>query len=285
MPVSLIIGEVASSGLSPSVVAVMIGAGAALITGIILAALNAWYQSNEKKRERTMALRREVYLPLAAAMPAVLTYLIKLPTLLEVDEKPMGEFNACTQKLATVAETSTAILATEASTALGIEFMALFKLAQPSLQALREMGLAKERKDAAYLKSETIQARIDDHFHSGGVVDARFESFRHHHAFHLERAVTHGHEESASSIKHARETLLYLTVLIAILPKLDAMRFQLTMALRNDMDLKTDEPAFKAASDGQCARMVSALTVMIAKGEGELDALEGSNTDTAVVPV
>jgi hypothetical protein len=256
----------------------VIGACVALFSNVLLAVFNAWYAAREKSRDRTMTLRKEVYLPLIGSIPAVWSALCKLPNTPQFDEKPMNDFGSYANRLAVVAETQTAIIAMELATKTATTFMDLMSLAIPAHQSLTDASIAKEYRVKFSQKGDLVQAKIDEHLQAGKGADANFEALTKNLKYHHERSQEYWERESAAINQHAVFTLAYIRKLIAILPQLDTMRVKLLLALRRDVEVRTSEKDFKAALQNECAQMISSLENFVASLEKQLQAAGVDNS-------
>lgn len=268
----------ATTGLSPVIWSGAIGACVALFSAILLGLFNAWHAAREKNRERTMTLRKEVYLPLVGSIPTVWSTLTKLPTTPQFDDKPMMDFGTYAMRLAAVAETETAIIAMDLSTTTATTFMELMTLAMPAHEALNDAGLAKEYRVKAGLKAELVQAKIDELLQAGIGEKSNFEALATSQKYHHVRSQEHWAIECAAMHQHAVYTMAYIRKLIEILPKLDSLRVKLLLALRRDMGLRTSESEYKAAMEAECVRMVNSLEGFIGSLEKKIQATNNANS-------
>jgi hypothetical protein len=252
-----------NGGLSPIIWSGAIGAVVALFGATLLALFNAWHSSREKDRDRTMVLRKEVYLPLVASFPAAWNMLCKLPSNADFDEEPLMAFSACAHRLVAVAETDTAIIASELSTAVGSTFIELMRLAMPAHELLIDAKIAKEYRIKSSQKAELGQAKIDEHLQSGKAFDLSFEALRINVNYHNDQSQENWAIENKAIHQHAIHTLAYLRKIIEILPPLDILRINLLLALRNDMGLKTSEYEFRKSMEQECSKMVISIGKLI----------------------
>lgn len=220
MPVSIVVGEAASSGMSPVIWSGAIGAGIALFGGLVLTFFNAWYQAREKQLERTMALRKDVFLPLAASIPPVFNYFSNLPVLKKVNQKPMADFGECAAKLALVAEPATAILVSNANAHFSLTFLDLYQKAQPAVIAAADARRTKKYRVAANRKAEAVQTKLDEHVQGNWVTDDVYTALLANKKFHSDLGQTYWAEEIESCKLHSSHTMNYFHSLMAVLPRL-----------------------------------------------------------------
>ena len=263
---------------NPVVWSGVIGACVALFSNVMLALFNAWHAAREKSRERTMTLRKEVYLPLVGALPAVMSTFTKLPATPQFDEKPMIEFGSYATRLAAVAETKTAIIAMDLSTTMATTFMDLMVLAMPAHEALTDVGIAREYRVKANLKAELVQAKIDELLQTGIADKFNFEALTANQKYHHDRAQEHWANETLGLQKHAIHTIAYIQKLIELMPELDSLRVKLLLALRRDMGLKTSESEYKATMEAECARMINSLKRFIGGLEQKVQVPNNDNS-------
>ncbi len=109
-----------------------------------------------------MGLRREVYLPMAAAVPAMLDLLGTLATSENPDLEPYRKLSEVSAKLSVVAETETAILITRASGRLIAEYMLLSIHAQAARAAFADAQRHKVYRTEALEKANMVQSKVDE---------------------------------------------------------------------------------------------------------------------------
>lgn len=134
------------------------------------------HESEEKTRDRTMTLRREVYLPVAAEYNAAVKFLSTMPSY-TIDEiakaKPLEQFAASAAKLALVSSQETAIAAQKLSTECGAIYLRFAPMAM-EISATRGLADVHTRTREKYLADmEKVSQSTGDMLESGENNDVR----------------------------------------------------------------------------------------------------------------
>lgn len=123
-----------------------------------------------------MALRREVYLPVAAEYSAAINFLSTMPnhTIDEIGKaKPLGQFASSAAKLSLVSSQETAIAAQKLSTECGILYM---RFAQMAMEISAKRGLADvhtKTREKYFAEMEKVSQDTGAILESGEQKDAR----------------------------------------------------------------------------------------------------------------
>lgn len=268
---------VPSSSMSPYLLSGIVGAAAAVIVMLLNNIFLYFREENkidndldrdqkkykidaeQKSLDRTMTLRREVYLPLAAAMQDAQAFLGRLAVTRVEETNPLTVFSAAAAKLAVVAEMSTAILASEISADISIAFMNLTLAAAPAREATEDLAMFKEFRAGAEKNGQLAQLEIDKFLRSGEKDDNKFGALCRNREAYAKLEQNYRSGEVAASKDHAINSVKYTRKLIEILPNLGMRCSELLLAVRQDLGLVHDASKFLSSQARDRDRMIQAL--------------------------
>lgn len=205
------------------------------------------FDSAEKRRDRSMTLRKEVYLPLAAALQEVQRFLETLPFADEGDQDPITKFSVEAAKLSVVAETATTILANTLSSELMKAYFDLSNEARPARDAKESQTASKEFRIEAQKNEDGIQKEIDRFLQSTTVDNAKFMVLTGQKKMYQKLAIEFGTSENAAMKLHALHTTNFFRLLLKKIPYLTDLSFDLLISVRRDFEIETNESVYRAA--------------------------------------
>lgn len=240
----------------------VVGAVVALLGVILNSWLTARNQANEKRLDRTMALRKEVYLPLVASLAEVQLLLGGLASGVEIDLEPLVSFTGAASKVSIIAETKTTILANRLSSELNLAFMDLNIASFKARGATMDIGIHKELRLKAQAEVDIATSEINK-FHRAGSVDRLvFDALQRNRDSHVAEVRRCSDLEVAASFTHTSESMEYLRRYREKIPALSNELVGLYVAIRAELGLETG-PEYIESLDLQRDRTLAGLDAHI----------------------
>ena len=209
------------------------------------------FDAREKKRDRTVALRKEVYLPLAAAWQEAQSYLGALIGTQEKNGEPLMRFAAAATKLTVVAEMPTAILANKVTAELTKTYLVLLLAAEPARHAHERIEAAKQFRIAAQENVKLAQLEIDKFLRGAQSDRVVFEALMLNKKRYDDMVQEYWNAELAAQKLQALHTLEYMRKLTTTIPNLAKLGFSLLLEARRDLELKTDDNSYISSFESE----------------------------------
>lgn len=209
------------------------------------------FDAREKRRDRILTLRREVYLPLAGSWQEALGFLGTLAASKNDSVEPLTKFTSAAMKLAVVAEMPTAILANKASSELAKAYLHLNQAAIPARQASEQIETFKEFRIAAQENVKIAQQEIDKFLRGAQTDRIMFEALTANKKRYDELVDQYWTMENNAQKQRAIQTIQYLREVASSIPQLAKFGFTLFVEARRDFELETDEAAYAAAYNAE----------------------------------
>ena len=216
------------------------------------------HESSEKAKQRRAELRKDVYLSAAAASVKANAYLAALPNtdLSKPDAlTPMQDFFAAAAKLQMVADTQTALQASQLVGTYGQLLLKVMQLARPIQNAKIAAQSSKQTYDEARAEIKRILAAMTALNESGKQDPEQFAGLGRSFEFQSERAAKHA---AAQQTSLDRATSLHLGFLREFLPSIKVIGLKtmtLSLEIRREFDVDSDSVAMEAELRAQWQRM------------------------------
>ena len=229
------------------------------------------FDAREKKRDRTVALRKEVYLPLAASWQEAQGYLGTLIGTQEKNGEPLMRFAAAATKLTVVAEMPTAILANKVAAELTKKYMVLLLAAEPARLANDRIEAARQFRTAAQENVKLAQLEIDKFLRGAQSDRIIFEALMLNKKRYDDMVQEFWNAELAAQKLQAFHTLEYMRKLTTTIPELAKLGFSLLLEARRDLELRTDDDGYLSAFVAEQKDVLHVLHETINKLEESLN--------------
>ena len=221
------------------------------------------FDAREKKRDRTVALRKEVYLPLAGALQDAQGFLATLTEIKGEEQEPITKFAAAAARLTVVAEMSTAILANRVSSDLSKTYYNLLIEARPCREARENAANARDYRVRAERRAEAMQQQIDKFLGAANSDPIAFDAMIAIKKRDQDLADEFFIAENAAVQLEAIHKINYLRLLTTKFAEFTLSGFSLLVAVRDDFELHTDEAVFLASLVAQRDAVLVEMSKMI----------------------
>lgn len=221
------------------------------------------FDAREKKRDRTMAIRKEVYLPLASALQDAQNFLETLAENEDDEHEPITRFAAAVAKLGVVAEMSTAILANKVCSDLLKAYYSLLIEVRPCREARENALNTREYRVRAEARADGTQKEIDKFLGAANTDRVAFDTMIAIKKRDQDMADEFFIAENAAVQLEAIHKINYLRLLTEKISQYTMSGFALLIAVRHDLELQTDESAFLASLISQRDDVLAEMRSMI----------------------
>lgn len=224
------------------------------------------HDSDEKVKERTATLRRDIYLRTAEELVKINTHLTNLPHI-DVKETNLGDgfqgFNSAAACLQLVAEPKTALLVNELVTNYGeLTFKLMIKL-PPVIKARNDIEIA----ESLYSKSQAEVTRIlstmtqlnESKFPDPQTFKVLNESFD----FHQSQATMYSEEGTEARKRFNNHNIAYQRYLLAELKDINLKQIPVMVEIRRDLGLTGDLAEIEAQMKQQWIRIEAHFDALI----------------------
>lgn len=202
------------------------------------------FEAEQKKLDRTMALRQELYVPMADILSDAAAYFLRMPHLkfegrdLVEDENvtgPLSKLHSATAKLAIIAEAPTAVLAQKLTAKFSETHSILLEAAQPLKTAMMEANVARISKADIEALFERITEALELHMASGKPKDNSWNEMVAQQEKYLNAFEASSTRHLEMLKKEAREKVEYLCRVRDKLGALQALNLELLIAMREEI--------------------------------------------------
>jgi hypothetical protein len=220
------------------------------------------HDREEKVKERTLSLRREVYLKATEELVKLNAYLASLPQQ-DIAKGNIGEgfvgFQTASARLQLVAEPKTTLFAMRLSATYGELFLEL-------MQHLMVLGKAKsdiQIADELYIKANNEVQRtlsaMTQHNETGKFDQQAFEALHRSFAFNQEQASKFVADRSAGWASFNQGNIIFMQHLFARIREIAPQQMKLMVEIRRDLSLTGDLSEVEEEMQKQIDRMAEKL--------------------------
>lgn len=229
--------------------------------------LQLQHDSNEKTKERTLTLRREVYMRTAEELVKVNAHLAALPQI-DSTKTNIGEglqgFLSAAARLQLVAEPKTALLVGQLASEYGELFFRLMTHLIPASKAKIDIQIAddlssKTQTEIARVLSE--QARLNE---SERPDPQAFQALRRTFEFHQTRAAQFSDDRTAAWKAFNRDNVNFQRYLLTQLRDISPKQISVIVEIRRDLGLSSNLDEIEAQMKQQWVRMEANFDALIA---------------------
>lgn len=230
------------------------------------------FTERENERSRQMALRKDVYLPAAAALTKLQAHLFSIGSLDANDPaaNPMAQFGEAALKLGMVAGTETAILAQQLVTEYGLAYATLARLRMAVLSANSDASTNKLWKDKAQGNVDRVNLEIAKFLESANSDAVQFaalqgscEGFRGEFAYWATRECEALQRASAETNKFIRSAIDF------VIP-IGELGTRLLILIRAELGQDTDELSFERAMKEGRDKTLLGLRIFLSQLDADL---------------
>jgi hypothetical protein len=225
------------------------------------------HDANEKAKDRTATLRREVYLRTAEELVKANAHLAGLPQLdiakINLGDGLLGFFSAAT-RLQLIAEPKTALLVNQLASEYGELVFKLMTHLLPVSRAKSDIQIA----DDLYSKAQTEVTRIlseqNKLIESGRPDPQPFQALDTSFKFHQSQAVKYANDRSDAWARFNQNNLIFQRFLLNELRGIGSKQIPVMIEIRRDLGLTGDLAAIEENMKLQWVRMEARFDALIA---------------------
>lgn len=224
------------------------------------------HESSEKARDRTIALRREVYLPLAAEFHDAISFLARMPshTIDEIGKaEQLGRLTSAGAKLALVSSPETAIAGNNLATECSLLYMRFSTIAMEIASLTSVIANLEEYRKGHLTEMERITSSIAAINATGQPDELKFQALQRQ--FNGTMAM---HEQQSSKIEenNAKLRALYAEYGAQFLPAVRLMTdasLSIMAAMRRDLGQDLPGDGFEAQAKANADRIYEAAEAVL----------------------
>jgi len=226
--------------------------GALTLAGVLIAdfrnsrrqRLQHLFDADQKKLDRIVSLRRELYAPMADVIKEAISFLITPPKIKIVDKKlqddfditnPLGKLNSATAKLLIIAEPNTAILAQHLDLKFSEVRSKLIDAARPLKLAMTAAAASSILKDERDKDFDRVSAALDLHRESGKGRDHTWKALAETQKEYL-KEFEEAEEQYHQLLKaEMAEKIRYLKLVHELSPEIEDLSLRLLVSMRSEL--------------------------------------------------
>lgn len=224
------------------------------------------HESIEKAKQRRAELRKDVYLAVAEELVKANGYLGTFPNtdLSKTDAfTPVHGFFSAAAKLQIVADTRTALLASQLVGTYGQLLFKVMRLTKPIQDANFSAQLAKQYLDQAQTDIKRILALITSLNESGEPNSEHFAALGRSFEFQQAQAEKYAAEQQAALDRAASFQLAFLREFLPEIKKIGLESIALMIEIRREFDIESDGVAIGNELRTQWQRMDESVTLLL----------------------
>ncbi|MBC7751872.1 MAG: hypothetical protein H7Z73_09170 [Candidatus Saccharibacteria bacterium] len=241
----------------PNVIWSGVGAAVIALSGVLVSnwgntnrlKVQLGHDANERAKERTSTLRRDVYLVAAAELTKVGSRLASLPQKplsKEKSENDLNDFFASTSKLQLVAEPQTALLVNRLAGEYAELHLKLLVKTIPINQACCDINLFDDMHEKANNEVTRIIAEKFKFTETAQTNDAIFKALQSSFEFQSSQSQEFSNKRSEAWNLYNRLNVEFISYLLIELRRLGEMQIPVLIAIRKDLGLTSELSALQA---------------------------------------
>lgn len=236
--------------------------------------LQLQHDAEEKMKERTSALRREVYLTTAEELVKASSHLSNLPqidvTKLNLADGFQGLFCAAA-RLQIVAEPKTSLLMGQLSAMYGELIFKLMTDLIPMNEAKIDIEIAESHYNQAQTEISRIlseQRKINE---SSEQDQSKFRTLQRSFKFEREQSDDHSAERNQGCKRFNQYNIIFQKRLLTEMKQISSKQIEVMIEIRQDLGLTSDIAAIEQHTEMQWSRMETHLNALIAVLQQDLE--------------
>jgi len=228
--------------------------------------LQLQHDANEKAKERTAALRREVYLRAAEELTKANSYLASLP---QVDltktnaAEGLQEFFAAAAKLQLVAEPKTALLVNQLVAAYAELLLRLLARLMPLQEVRTNIAVGDHHYNKAQAEITRLLSEMFKYNETAQKNDAVFHALNASLEFHQGQAKKFADECCADRARHNKLHIEFSKSLFAEMKVMGEQQISVLIEIRRDLGLTSELNAFREQMQEQWKRINAQMDLLI----------------------
>jgi hypothetical protein len=229
--------------------------------------LQLQHDANEKAKERTSTLRREVYLRAAEELVKANAHLAGLPQL-DLSKTNLGDglqgFFAATARLQLIAEPKTALLTSQLAAEYGELVFKLMTHLLPVSRAKTAIQIADNLYSEEHFEVRRLLSEMAKLNESGRSDPQVFQALDTSFKFHQSQTTKYADERSTAWIAFNQSNIAFQRCLLTQLRDIGAKQIPVMIEIRRDLGLTGDLAGIEAHMKQQWLRMESNFDALIA---------------------
>lgn len=224
------------------------------------------HDAREKEKERSAAMRRDVYLKATEEMAKIGIHFGRLPQLDPLKDKldeGLGEFLSASAKVQLVSDPETARLVGELTTRYGEIFLTLIAKVQPVHSLKMDVDIANtfyEKNQAEVHRTLSEMTQINE---SGSPNPVKFEALQRSFENAQSLATEYAHERQDFYKRHNAEQKSFTIALMKEMRTVGQLQVLVTAAIRRELNLETDISDYEARLQDNWKRMDNKISQLL----------------------
>lgn len=231
------------------------------------------HDREEKVKERTLSLRREVYLKATEELVKLNAYIASLPQQ-DLAKGNLGEgfigFQTASARLQLVAEPKTTLLAMRLSAAYGELFLELMQHIMVLGEAKYNIQIADEQYIKANNEVQRTLSAMTQQNETGRPDQQAFDALQHSFAFNQEQASKFAESRSAGWASFNQGNIVFTRYLFSRIREIAPQQMQLMVEIRRDLSLIGDLSEVEEEMQKQLDHMTEKLNQFIQSIEAKI---------------
>lgn len=231
------------------------------------------HDREEKVKERTLSLRREVYLKATEELVKLNAFLASLPQQ-DITKGNLGEgfvgFQTASARLQLVAEPRTTLLAMRLSATYGELFLELMHHLMVLSKAKSDIQIADEQYTKVKNEVERILSAMTQYNETGKPDLQVFDALQHGFAFSQEQASKFSADRSAGWESFNRSNIAFMRHLFSSMREMAPQQMRLMVEIRRDLSLIGDLSEVEEEMHKQLDRMTEKLNQFLQSMESQI---------------
>jgi hypothetical protein len=225
----------------------------------------------EKHKDRSAAIRRDVYLEATEEMSRVSSYFGHLPQLNPLKDNPnegMKGFFSAAAKMQLVSEQETAKLVGELATRYGEVFLTLLAKVQPVHNLKIESDIAKDFYDRNLAEANRALFEMTQINESGRPDPNRYDALHNSYEYAESMMEKFDRDRQDLNTRHAAAHKAYSIAMMREIKSLGQLQVLVAAATRRELNLETDITKYEAQLQDNWERMDKKMSEALAEIEG-----------------
>ncbi len=231
------------------------------------------HDREEKVKERTLSLRRDVYLKATEELVKLNAFLASLPQQ-DMTKGNLGDgfvgFQTASARLQLVAEPQTTLLAMRLSAAYSELFLDLMQHLMVLGKAKSDIQIADDLYTKANNEVQRILSAMTQHNETGKTDQQAFEVLQRNFAFSQEQASKLAADRSAGWVAFNQGNIAFMRHLLSRMRDIAPQQMKLMVEIRRDLSLNGDLSEVEAEMQEQLDRMAEKLSQFLESMESKI---------------
>lgn len=231
------------------------------------------HDREEKVKERTLSLRRDVYLKATEELVKMNAFLASLPQQ-DMTKGNLGEgfvgFQTASARLQLVAEPRTTLLAMRLSATYGELFFDLVQHLMILGKAKADIQIADDLYTKANNEAQRILSAMTQHNETGKTDRQAFEVLQRNFSFSQEQASNFAADRSAGWVAFNQGNIAFMRHLFSRIRDIAPQQMKLLMEIRRDLSLNGDLSEVESEMQKQLDRMTEKLSQFLQSMESKI---------------